>query len=639
VTDTGTGTGTGTGAPRPLTGLTVPTPWYPTPFNRMGGSFVAQYARLVSRLADRVDVVHAQEWPGGTPAGPGQDVDAAGLRPAFDAVLDRMAADGGLRVSGAAGSVTRVPVFTLGGVTVAERAVGMVRDVRRVVGRFDTPIVHGHVGYYGGLLAARLADPAAKVFATEHSTGLREVLATPGGRDVYAEVLERATAVFCVSSLLRDQILQVLPEYASTVQVLANPVDFAAVPRRSERPSSLNRWVFAGGLIERKGVERLVRAFCAVARGNPAVDLTVYGEGPLADRLVATAREAGVAERLHLRGVVRHSRLLAELPQYDVLFAPSVYETFHLAVVEGVAAGLPVIVTRSGGPEEALAGVEDRVGRFVDVEESPDALVDAWQELSGALDGLDPDGARAELDARYGWDATVARLATAYGAGASGASDVAAHGASHGISDATSDGASAVLDTAPVPERIVMVAASAWRRYSVKEELAAARRLSVPTVVVTRDPEVTSWARGLRVVAPDRVVTDGDGGGPDASAAPVAPGDPLAVRARRLAGRVKRRVQGLPTAGPPRQARLEGDDLHGATVLVTDCQSMPVAERLIRAYPQVRLAVELDRRGRLGPPPDSPDSADDEEPDGADASAPVSSDADADAGAAVEGSG
>jgi glycosyltransferase involved in cell wall biosynthesis len=583
--------------------VTVPTPWYPTPFNRMGGSFVAEYARLVTRVADRVHVVHAQEWPGGKADAP------APWRPAFDAVLDRLAAAGGLRVSGAAGPVTRVPVFTVGGATIPQRAEAMVRDVRRAVGSFDSAVVHGHVGYWGGLLAARLADPAAAVFATEHSTGLRDVLADPAGRDHYEELLERATRVFCVSALLRDQVLAELPQFADVVEVLHNSVEFRHVPIRTVPVSRLDRWVFVGGLIERKGVERLVRAFCAVARDEPAVSLTLFGEGPLKETLIRLATDAGVGERLHIPGVVRHGQLLAELPGYDLLLAPSTYETFHLAVVEGVAAGLPVIVTRSGGPQEALAGVEDLVGRFVDVEDSPDALVEAYRELSGVLDRLDLDGARKQLDARFGPDAIAGRLAQAYGVDAA-----AVRGRERPTPPA---------DPGVDPSRVVLLAGTAWRRYSVEQELAAVRQLDVPTVVVTGDSQVTAWSEGLPVVGPAGVEPAGvqragvepagvqRAGVEPAGAEPAdvrgTPQEPLAVAARRVAGRLKRRLQGRPSAVPPRAARLAPEDLDAATLVVTDCQSMPIAERLAAAYPQLKLAVELDRGGRLGPPPDARD--------------------------------
>jgi glycosyltransferase involved in cell wall biosynthesis len=573
-----------------LDGLTVPTPWYPTPFNRMSGSFVAEYARLVGRVARDVHVVHAQEWPGGK-AG----ADAERLRPGFDDGLDRLAAGGGLRVTGAAGAVSRVPVFTVGGTTVPQRAEAMVRDVRRALGGFDTPVVHGHVGYWGGLLAARLADPESAVFATEHSTGLREVLADPAGRDHYAELLTRATKVFCVSGLLRDQIVDVLPEHAERVEVLHNPVDFHGVPHRGTPVESLDRWVFVGGLVERKGVERLVRAFCVVARERPTVSLTLFGDGPLRDTLAGLAAEAGVADRLHLLGVVPHAEVLTRLPEFDLLLAPSTYETFHLAVVEGVAAGLAVVVTRSGGPEEALAGVESRVGRFVDVADSPDAIVEAYRELSGDLGSLDPEGVRKELDARYGPDAVTARLAAAYRVEPGAVLPTVP---------------AAVTGSEPVraPERIVLVAASAWRRYGVEAELAAARRSAAPTVVVTGDPQVTAWAQGLRVVGPGAVsavaARTGTSAGP-ATTAP--PAGSLPVRARRAAGLLKRRLQGRPATLPKASAALAPADLDHATIVVTDCHSMPLAARLADVATDARLVVELDRRGRLGPPPDGAD--------------------------------
>lgn len=566
--------------------LTVPTPWYPTPFNRMSGSFVAGYARLMTQVAGEVRVVHAQEWPGGKV----EDTAADTLRAAFDDVTGRMAASGGLTVTGAAGPVLRVPVFTLGGTTIPQRAEAMVRDVRRVAGSFETPLVHGHVGYWGGLLAARLADPSSAVFATEHSSGLPAVLQDPAGREHYAELLDRATKVFCVSGLLRDVVLAALPDFAQKVDVLPNPVDFQAVPHRDATPEALRRWVFVGAIAEHKGIERAVRAFCTVARQDRRAEFTLFGSGPLEGTVREIAADAGVADRLHLRGVVRHSQLLAELPQYDLLVAPSRYETFHLAVVEAVAAGLPVIVTRSGGPQESLAGVEDRVGRFVDVEDSPDAIVDAYRDLAASLGSLDLAGARKELDARLGPAAVTARLAQAYGCRVDGGCEVREPA------------------TAPVrgPERIIIVAASAWRRYSVTEELAAARRTGVPTVVVTADPEVTAWADGLRVVGPAGVVPPA---AQRAGAAAAEQSVPLTVQARRLAGRLKRRLEGRPAALPPRSARLVPDDVRDATLVVTDCQSMPLAQRMLQAYPGVRAVVELDRGGELGPPPDGTQDA------------------------------
>jgi glycosyltransferase involved in cell wall biosynthesis len=518
--------------------LVVPTPWFPTPVNAMSGAFVADQARLAAGLVRDVEVVHSLEWPGGTP-----DV-VEQLRP----FVDRLLPEALLTRPWAGGRLTRVPAMVTGGATVPQRAEEMVASVRTATGGFDSPLVHGHVGYLGGLVGARLAAPGARLVVTEHSTGLGALLEDPQGLDHYAEVLERADKVLCVSGVLRDQLLAALPGYADRVEVLPNPVDFAAVTARPERPEALHRWVFVGGLIERKGVERLVRAFCLVAREDPEVTLTLYGDGPLRAALEALAVEAGVRDRLHLKGVVPHATVMAELPTYDLLLAPSTFETFHLAVPEAVAAGVPVIVSRSGGPQEALAGVEDRVGRFVDVEDSPDQLVEAYRELSGALGTLDLPGAKQDLAARYGPAAVARRLEELYrGSAPQGASPA----------------------PAPAPRRAVVLAVSGNRRYAVEPALDV---LSAAELVLgARDAALTEVAaeRGLEVVAPYLAMR-----------MPPPPG-PASLKDR-LRGRP------APAAANPFGLRNSADDL----VVVTDCHSAQHAASLKDALPEVSIAFD-----------------------------------------------
>ena len=63
---------------------------------------------------------------------------------------------------------------------------------------------------------------------------------------------------------------------------------------------------------------------------------------------------------------------------------------FH---AEGDGGHRPGVAGGEADHDGALHGsqdvVEDLVGRFVDVEESPDQLVDAWRDLSAGLDRLD----------------------------------------------------------------------------------------------------------------------------------------------------------------------------------------------------------------------------------------------------------
>lgn len=544
----------------PLPGVTVTTPWYPTMHNPVTGSFVAEWTGLARRLASQVRVVHAEEWPGGTP-----EV-VTGLTPSVDAVLRRMAGRHELDVSGRWGTITRVPTVIQAGFTAADRAEAAVESTRRYAGVLDTRVVHGHVGYLGGLTAARLADPASRVVVTEHSSGLGDFLSTQRGQDLYAEVLDRAHRLTCVSAVVRDLIVATFPSHADRVVVVPNPVDFEPAHRRASRPELTDRWVFAGGLSENKGVVRLVEAFARFARGRDAASLDIFGAGALESRLRDLAHESGVGDRVRLMGNVPHDQFLEALPRYDVLLAPSRYETFHLVVPEAVAAGVPVVVTRSGGPQEALAGVEDLVGRFVDVNDDPDEIVEAVLDLERGLDRLDFDTAREKLSGRYGHGAVAAELASLYGCETPGATTPAA---------------------VPTPHRepdrdVVLVSVSGWRKYAVAAYLEAIDTTGGQATLVTRDAELMGLHPATTPVQPAAYLAALKG--PVAAAAA---GTASAARGlvRRLLGRAS-----APTApsAAPAVAR------PSATHVVCDVASFPTALQLLAARPDLRLAIEPD---------------------------------------------
>lgn len=601
--------------PAPLAGLTVTTPWYPTLHNPVGGSFVTDWTGLARSLTDDVRVVHAQEWPGGEPPV------VAGLRGSADRVLGRMAARGELDVHGRWSRLTRVPTIITAGFDVADRAEAAVESTRTFGGPLDTPVVHGHVGYLGGLTAARLAGPDSRVVVTEHSTGLEDFLSTPRGRDIYTEVLERSHRLTCVSGVVRDLILSACPGHDETVVVLPNPVDFAPVHQRTEPVQSLDHWVFSGGLIERKGVVRLVRAFVEFAGGRPQATLDIFGQGTLEQDLRDIGRAAGIEDRIRFRGNVTHNEMLEALTHYDVLIAPSHYETFHLVVPEAVAAGLPVVVTRSGGPQEALAGVEDLVGRFIDVNDDPSELTAAVIDLEAGLADLDLPRAREILGARYGHEAMRSSLSELYGC-----ADTRL---------ATNLEPLAV----EVPEHVI-ISVSGWRRYAVSAAVSSLEQAQAPIRLLTNDATVASAHPEVENGLPAayvRALAEANGLDGDlvphqprvqtaaaaraaarvvltAARASTAPADraravlrtaPTVVR--RVGGGVKQdlralrraaaaaqaaRRQAVDTTADPVEGAPQGPPIH----LVADVASFPLVSSLLDVQPDARLAVEPDRR-------------------------------------------
>ena len=117
-----------------------------------------------------------------------------------------------------------------------------------------------------------------------------------------------------------------------------------------------SRIVLAVCRIQRlKGLDILVRALAQIARpgGVPGVELLIAGGVEQAsqevDRLRALAEELGVGEEVRFVGAVPHERLPLYYASADVVAVPSLYESFGLAAVEAMAAGVPVVASRVGG--------------------------------------------------------------------------------------------------------------------------------------------------------------------------------------------------------------------------------------------------------------------------------------------------
>lgn len=117
----------------------------------------------------------------------------------------------------------------------------------------------------------------------------------------------------------------------------------------------------AARLVPRKGQDVLVRALPEVLRDVPDARLLIVGDGPDADRLRRLVRDHGLADRVILAGGHPHSAMPAFYAAADVFAMPSrsrrgglEVEGLGIVYLEAQAAGLPVVVGRSGGAPDAV---------------------------------------------------------------------------------------------------------------------------------------------------------------------------------------------------------------------------------------------------------------------------------------------
>jgi glycosyltransferase involved in cell wall biosynthesis len=289
------------------------------------------------------------------------------------------------------------------------RLVRLIRD-----GRYDLVHCHLYRACVYGRVAARLAGVRA-VLATEHSLqpGVLEGRRTSAAvRRLYLATERLGRLTIAVSEATARQ-LRAWDVPDERIRVVPNGIDPAAyrvdpVPRASlGLPDDAFVIGAVGRLVPGKRFDVLVDALALLP---PEARLLIVGAGPEHHALLAQARARGVAERLVLTG--ERDDVPALLGTMDVLAAPSAGETFGLVLVEGLAAGLPVLW--SSGPALAELPVQEQLalgrGGSARTEPTPSAYAAAVRTLLTRR----PPRAVGPVPTRYDITRLAPRVAAVY---------------------------------------------------------------------------------------------------------------------------------------------------------------------------------------------------------------------------------
>jgi len=207
--------------------------------------------------------------------------------------------------------------------------------------QIDADVIHAHQESFGRL--KRFIS--APMILTVHNTRL------PLGRDI-----NRFDAVFAISEAVKSDVLRRIPKCAP--HVIDNGIDFALVKPKRRYGGRRFRIVQIGRLAhEQKGQDILIRALRDVLDRESATDVSVdfIGTGDSLGYLRRLSIEFGVEHNCRFLGLVARQDIYDTLKEYDLLIQPSRYEGFGLSVVEGIAAGVPVLVCDTEGPLEIIA--------------------------------------------------------------------------------------------------------------------------------------------------------------------------------------------------------------------------------------------------------------------------------------------
>jgi glycosyltransferase involved in cell wall biosynthesis len=185
-------------------------------------------------------------------------------------------------------------------------------------------------------------------------------------------------------------------------------------PLRTTNPKKF-RIGFAKHLESHYGVEELIRAVEILARKGQEVELYVYGEGDLKERLLDYILSNKLEQHIFLFGAVDHESLPEIYNQFSVFAMPSTgQESFGVAAIEAQACGIPVIASNTGGIPEAVlngeTGILTEPGNINQIAEAIETLLDD-EELRIKM------GKNAvEWSKNFDWENSVSEMIDAYDA-------------------------------------------------------------------------------------------------------------------------------------------------------------------------------------------------------------------------------
>ena len=214
-------------------------------------------------------------------------------------------------------------------------------------------ILHVHCGNFGRFLESRAGAP---------------------GRALAGRMLREAAAVIALSPPGADELRRIAP--GVPVEVIPNPItlpsgpdterlsvrhdgarkpsvsdpegESGSVPGATKPGTGGGDVLFLGMVTEAKGAFDLIRAWAAVASQYPESQLVMAGAGDI-EKARELARTLGIEDRVRFPGWVSAHRRDALLARAALFVLPSHAEALPMAVLEAMAAGVPVLATAVGG--------------------------------------------------------------------------------------------------------------------------------------------------------------------------------------------------------------------------------------------------------------------------------------------------
>ena len=299
------------------------------------------------------------------------------------------------------------------------------KAAKAVFSNFRFDLIHAHSSFPDGVAAKRLsAELRIPYLLTEHLGRVDKLAKEKESGAEISDVIKLASRIIAVSNAQKKKIEAIGGEDAADrIAVIPNGVDcsiFNYSPSKRPDPAK-PRFLFSGYFTRVKRVEVILAAFNIVRQNLPGAFLTLVGSGPPSEpeyeaSLRRIVTEFGLGESVRFLPRIKYSdrKRLAELirNEVDIIVVASEYESFCLAIAEGMAMGKPAVSTPCGGPVDII---ENASMGDLSENDSAESLAKAMLRAARNLSGYDPAKIAASAKDRFDYETVALKIKDIYG--------------------------------------------------------------------------------------------------------------------------------------------------------------------------------------------------------------------------------
>jgi len=234
--------------------------------------------------------------------------------------------------------------------------------------KFGAPdIAHVHVSLVGKLAIWINRTFQIPYVVTEHYTSFIEGKMPSWQKELAKNVFTHSKKNIAVSNIFAARLQH---DYHLDFEYIPNIVDTETFVPNTQLSSKrhVRNFLNIGNLYKQKNQEMLIGAFSRAFKGEKKFKLVIAGSGSEYSRLKKHISKLHMQKQISLYGQANRDEVVTLMQESDYFVLSSRYETFGVVVIEAMSCGLPIIATRSGGPESII--INNQLGILCDIDES-----------------------------------------------------------------------------------------------------------------------------------------------------------------------------------------------------------------------------------------------------------------------------